>query len=297
MAPLRVGYVREHFSSPLLQYAEDDQGETFTLVECPSGTGQLISRLTNDEIDVAIALTDALISGIAKGSKAYKLVGSYVTSPLNWAIVTGKSSSFHSISDLKDSTIGISRHGSGSQTMAFVMALQQGWPPAGLKFQVNNDINGLIGSVNDGSTSAFMWEWFTTKPWLDAGQVRFIGSVPTPWPSWLIAAHPKRASKEAVRSFLSSLTRYVTKFDSQESRDSTNVPFIQETWGYPETDIKEWMSTVKYTDDCTAISSAVLSEVLRILSTAGFITSPEGAIDSEAVQEIFIDTEVARITL
>lgn len=295
MTPLRVGYVREHFSSPLLQFAAADQGKTFSLVECPSGTGQLISRLTNNEIDVAIALTEALISGIAKGSTAYKLVGSYVTSPLNWAVVTGKSSTFNSIADLKDTTIGISRHGSGSQTMAFVMGLQQGWSPTTLRFKVNNDISGLIGSVNDASTSAFMWEWFTTKPWLDSGDVRFIGSVPTPWPSWLIAAHPspERAPKKAIRSFLESLTGYVAKFDSQESRDSTNVPFIQETWGYPEADIKEWMSTVKYTTDCTVIPSAVLSEVLRVLSTAGFITSPEGP--AELVQSIFVDTEVARI--
>jgi len=31
------------------------------------------------------ALTDPLISGIANGSKAYKLVGSYVSTPLNWS--------------------------------------------------------------------------------------------------------------------------------------------------------------------------------------------------------------------
>jgi hypothetical protein len=72
-----IGYwsifaVREHFSSPLLQFSEKDVGETFTLVECPStshlelgvqlplanlglgGTGQLISRLTNNEIDIAM---------------------------------------------------------------------------------------------------------------------------------------------------------------------------------------------------------------------------------------------------
>ena len=51
--PLRVGFgrishticeidahavvsVREHFSSPLLQFAEADGGKTFNLVECPS---------------------------------------------------------------------------------------------------------------------------------------------------------------------------------------------------------------------------------------------------------------------
>ena len=31
-----VYLVREHFSSPLLQFAEADGGKTFTLVECPS---------------------------------------------------------------------------------------------------------------------------------------------------------------------------------------------------------------------------------------------------------------------
>ncbi|KAF5391490.1 hypothetical protein D9757_002433 [Collybiopsis confluens] len=52
--PLRIGYVREHFSSPLLQFFQADEGRTISLVECPSGTGQLISRLTKDEIDVAM---------------------------------------------------------------------------------------------------------------------------------------------------------------------------------------------------------------------------------------------------
>ncbi|KAJ6576620.1 hypothetical protein DFH09DRAFT_364859 [Mycena vulgaris] len=51
---LRVGYVWEHFSTPLLQFQDADQNQTFTLVECPSRTGQLISRLTKDEIDVAM---------------------------------------------------------------------------------------------------------------------------------------------------------------------------------------------------------------------------------------------------
>ena len=75
--------------------------------------------------------------------------------------------------------------------MTYVMALQQGWPTDDLKFQgtfsiicrhaniyiraVNNDIRGLLNSVEDGSTSAFMWEWFTTKPFVDAGEGRFVG--------------------------------------------------------------------------------------------------------------------------
>ncbi|TBU33329.1 periplasmic binding protein-like II [Dichomitus squalens] len=290
--PLRVGFVREHFSSPLLQFAEADGGKTFTLVECPSGTGQLIGRLENNEIDVAIALTDPLISGIAKGSKAYKLVGSYVTTPLNWAVITGKNSEYNSIADLKGTTIGISRYGSGSQTMAYVMALQQGWPTNDLKFKVNNDIRGLLDSVNDGSTSAFMWEWFTTKPFVDAGEARFIGSVPTPWPSWLIAAHPERAPADSLREFLGTLSTYVREFNLRENRAGPDVQFISEKFGYPEEDIQAWLKTVGYPEDCAAIPRKVITETLDVLLEAGFVQAPEGGFQVEQ----FVNTELVHLT-
>ncbi|KAL7279244.1 hypothetical protein ACG7TL_007084 [Trametes sanguinea] len=290
---LRVGYVREHFSSPLLQFAEEDGGKTFTLVECPSGTGQLIGRLEKDEIDVAIALTDPLISGIAKGSKAYKLVGSYVTTPLNWAVITGKNSPYNSISDLKGTTI------------------------------VNNDIRGLIDSVNDGSTSAFMWEWFTTKPFVDAGECRFvstslpprraprrihdalltqpssasagqhgqIGSVPTPWPSWLIAAHPERAPASALTPFLEALSGFVRAFDAPEQRAAADVAFIKDKFGYAEEDIKAWLKTVGYPQSCLEIPRQVILDTLSVLEKAGFVQSPEGGFD---VGE-FVNTEVVTL--
>ncbi|KAH6913177.1 hypothetical protein BKA70DRAFT_1525200 [Coprinopsis sp. MPI-PUGE-AT-0042] len=288
---LRVGYVREHFSSPLLQLSEEDGGKTFTLVECPSGTGQLISRLTNDEIDVAIALTDALIAGIAKGSKAYKLVGSFVATPLNWAVITGSDTEYKSITGLKDTTLGISRYGSGSQIMAYVMAMQQSWPTDDLRFQVNNDIHGLIDSVNDGSTSAFMWEWFTTKPFVDAGKARFIGSVPTPWPSWLIAANPDRAQPADVSTFLHRLTEYVRRFDSDESRENANVEYIKEKFGYPEEDIKAWLQTVRYPQNCQEIPNAVIVDTLTVLSSAGALTAPSGGFDVEN----FVNQDVVKL--
>ncbi|KAL5525671.1 hypothetical protein ACEPAG_7007 [Sanghuangporus baumii] len=287
---LRVGYVREHFSSPLLQFADDDKGKTFTLVECPSGTGQLIKRLADDEIDVAIALTDPLIAGIARGSSAYKLVGSYVTTPLNWAVITGKDTKYNSIEDVKGTTMGISRPGSGSQTMALVMALQQGWDPESLDFKVNNDIHGLIASVNDSSTSAFMWEWFTTKPFRDNGSVRFIGSVPTPWPSWLIAAHPspERAPPNALKAFLSSLSAYVNKFSTPEAREGPSVEFIKEIFGYNEADVREWLKTVAYPRDCSVIPEKVVKDTSVTLVKAGVIHKPEYGYDIRD----FVNTEV-----
>jgi len=89
-------------------------------------------------------------------------------------VIAGVKSNHQSVADLEGTPIGISRVGSGSQTMAYVMALQQGWSTDTLQFKVKNDIRGLIDSLNNGSTSAFMWEWFTTKPYADQGLVRFV---------------------------------------------------------------------------------------------------------------------------
>ncbi|KAG6334413.1 hypothetical protein ID866_4682, partial [Astraeus odoratus] len=304
--PLRIGYVREHFCSPLLQYEADDQGKTFTLVECPSGTGQLISRLTNDEIDVAIGDRKRFQSLQARGELRqlpvkmaclpYPLLDhwttTYATSPWRRAVITGYNSSYQQIPDLQGTTLGISRYGSGSHTMAYVMALQQGWPTDELKFQVNNDIRGLLDSVNEGSTSAFMWEWFTTKPFADASECRFIGAVPTPWPSWLIAAHPERASTEELKAFLSSLTRYVQEFQKPESRAGPSVEFIKRVFGYPEEDVKAWLQTVEYTTDCAQIDSEVISRTLSVLQKAGAVTLQEGG-NLEPSQ--FVNVDVARL--
>lgn len=185
---LRVGYVPEHFSVPLLQLASSSWGqEHVTLVSQPSGTGQMLTSLSGEDpanrtIDVAVALTEALIAGLAKGRTDYSLVGTYVKSSLNWAVITGtdpRASQYMSIDDLRGTPIGISRIGSGSQIMASVMALQHGWTDAEgrvdeLKFKVNDTFENLRKGVNQAEkleSSAFMWEWFTTKPYVDSGEV------------------------------------------------------------------------------------------------------------------------------
>jgi ABC-type nitrate/sulfonate/bicarbonate transport system substrate-binding protein len=71
----------------------------------------MITALNDKSIDVSIALTESLIAGIAKGAGTYKLVGNYVSTPLNWAVITGAKSKYNSIDDLRGAKIGISRIG------------------------------------------------------------------------------------------------------------------------------------------------------------------------------------------
>ncbi|AAW45837.2 hypothetical protein CNJ01790 [Cryptococcus deneoformans JEC21] len=288
---LRVGWHREHFLSPLLQFVEKDKGETVELIECPGGTGEMQVKLKNGEIDLCIALTDALIAGLANGQTSYKIVGRYIASPLRWAIVTGKNSQYNSVDDLKGTTFGISRLGSGSQVMASVLSLQQKWSEEEQpKFKVNGQFKPLRDSVNSGETSVFLWEWFTTKPYVDSGEVRFIGSVYTPWPCWHIAASPSVPSS-TIKPFLASLQPYVQHFNSPEARTSEDIEFVHNFFGHKKEDVAEWLQSVEWEQRLAEVKEDVVKGTLAVLRKAGVI--PEGAENMKL--EDIVNTEVATI--
>jgi hypothetical protein len=84
---LRVGFVPEHFSTPI-HFAQKHYGLEAELIPYPSGTGHMIAALRGGELDVGIGLTEAWVSGLGKAQESgdadggYKLVGTYVESPL-----------------------------------------------------------------------------------------------------------------------------------------------------------------------------------------------------------------------
>jgi len=83
--PLRVGFVPEHFSTPL-HFAQKHFGLTAELIAFPSGTGHMITSLRSGEIDVGIGLTEGWVAGLGKedveGDGGYRIVGTYVETPL-----------------------------------------------------------------------------------------------------------------------------------------------------------------------------------------------------------------------
>lgn len=86
---LRVGFVPEHFSTPI-HFAKKYYGLDAELIPFPSGTGHMITALRGGEIDVGIGLTEGWVAGLGKvlqsdeeeGDGGYKLVGTYVETPL-----------------------------------------------------------------------------------------------------------------------------------------------------------------------------------------------------------------------
>lgn len=83
--PLRIGFVPEHFSTPI-QFARKHFGLDAELIPFPSGSGHMIVSLRTGEIDIAIGLTEAWIAGLGKpdveGDGGYRIVGNFVQTPL-----------------------------------------------------------------------------------------------------------------------------------------------------------------------------------------------------------------------
>lgn len=77
----------------------------------------MITSLQSNEIDIGIGLTEGWIAGLGKAHAesrdvGYRLVGTYVETPLCWAISTGANrEDVNGVDGLKGAKMGVSRIG------------------------------------------------------------------------------------------------------------------------------------------------------------------------------------------
>ncbi len=247
MKQIRVGGVPEHFNLPwhLAMENKDFEKQNLELTwrNFPDGTGAMCKALRNDEIDVAVILTEGIIKDIIAGNKV-KIVQEYIGSPLKWGIHVAESSKYKDLEDLKDEKVAISRYGSGSHLMAFVSTRRLGWEPNKLEFETVTDIDGAVKALKAGDAAYFMWEHFTTKPLVDRGVFRRLGDCPTPWPCFVIAVREEFLveNQDAVKQMLDTL--------NDITKDFKEIPGIEkqlsERYDQKEEDIKEWLSMTSW---------------------------------------------------
>lgn len=294
MTTFRVAYIPEHFSTPLFQAEKQgyykSQDLTIEFVPVIEGTGRLIKLLNSKEIDFAIGLTEGFVADIAKGNDVYKIIGSFVESPLCWAISTGYDrQDITKASDLQSKKIGVSRIGSGSYIMSFVLGLQLGFQqpffeahPTLSNFKNLRDSVNLKANKDEGleNSDAFMWEHFTSKKYYDNKEIKKIGEIYTPWPSWVITCRDETISqhKPAVINFLNSLNQGIDYFNNNPE-DAIN--HIATNLDYSAEDAKEWLKTVKFNQNVSKLDwDRVVNKTAEVLKTAGVLTDDNSTIES-----------------
>jgi ABC-type nitrate/sulfonate/bicarbonate transport system substrate-binding protein len=190
MVGLKIGGVPEHFNLPWRMAIEEGkfrkQGIQLHWGDMGGGTGQMIRGLKNKTLDIAVLLTEGITKAILQGLDA-KIIQVYVTSPLRWGIHDPFNSDIEKIDQLEGKTFAISREGSGSHLMSFVKANQEGWDTKELKFNVVGDLYGGLWALENNKAQAFLWEKYTTHPFVEQKKCRCIDEVITPWPCFVIA--------------------------------------------------------------------------------------------------------------
>lgn len=242
----------------------------------------MITSLRAKEIDIGIGLTEGWVAGLGKTQSfnkgGYKIVGTYVESPLCWALSTGaKRNDVKSVGDVKGGRIGVSRIGSGSYVMGFVLADQRGWLRTGEKpFEVAvlNDFKGLRDGVNGGMVDFFMWEHFTSKRYYDSGEIKRVGEIYTPWSSWKIVAREPEDGR--IDEVMEKINGGVKHF--KENPDEA-VRYISTELDYSEEDAKEWMKTVRFSEDVRGVDTMIIDKTIEILGKAGVLEA--GCVSSE----------------
>lgn len=250
MESVRIAGVPEHFNLPwhfaLEEGAFADRGIALHWEDVPEGTGRMCQLLGSGEADMAVILTEGLCKAIHDGLEA-RILQQYIASPLLWGVHVAHGSSFQEPAELKGGKAAISRLGSGSHLMAYVWAREMGWDPTKLHFVKVNTLQGAIRALTAGEADFFMWERFTTQPYVEEKVFRRLADCPTPWPCFVIAGgRPFLDQKaEVAGHILEVINRYTTEFKQIPSIDRT----FSNRYGIDLDSVREWLDLTRWSQE------------------------------------------------
>tara|TARA_R110000868_G_scaffold145181_1_gene365091 strand:+ start:10308 stop:11156 length:849 start_codon:yes stop_codon:yes gene_type:complete len=280
MKKVKIIGVPEHFNLPWHMAIEEnafkERGIDLEWTAIPEGTGKMCQMLNANETDLAIILTEGIIKSITEGNPS-KIAQEFIASPLLWGVHVAADSSYTKISDLKSTKAAISRFGSGSHLMAYVLAKKEGWNTEKLQFEVINNLDGAVKALTDKSADYFMWERFTTKPLVDNGTFRRITDCPTPWPCFVIAVTDKFVAENGriLKHILEVINIYTHEFKSIPSINKT----LANAYSQKVEDINEWLSITQWSQ--SKMTYATLENVQTTLLDLNLIATkikPKGIL-------------------
>lgn len=271
---INIGGVPEHFNLPWHLAIEEglfaDAGIDLHWTDCPGGTGQMTRGLAEGKLDLAVPLSEGAVAAIARGVPM-RLVQWYVRSPLIWGIHVPANSEIDSVEALRGQRFAISRYGSGSHLMAFVNAQQMEWRPVDdLHFVEVGDLNGAIESFKHGGAEGFLWERFTTQPYVDQGLMRRVGECPTPWPAFALAAS-ERILGEAPEA-LANLTRLINEVCSGFKARTDIVDDVAKRYGLVRQEAAAWFELTEWACD-NNLDRAPMQNIIDTLDNLDLLES------------------------
>ena len=272
---IRLGGVPEHFNLPIHLAIEnaafETRGLTIEWTTFTGGTGQMTKALRDGSIDACVLLTEGVIKDIIKGNPS-KIISKYVTTPLTWGVHTAADNPLNRYDNIFDKKYAISRFGSGSHLMAIVDANSKGQSIENDQFKVINNLNGALDALAKQEVDVFYWEKYTTKPYVDSGQLKRIGEFNTPWPCFVIAATDDILERESVA--IIRMLRTIHDTCDQFMQDENTIDLVSKRYNQRPKDTARWYHSTAWAIDGW-VNDKMIKSVLYNLRTAGIIEENE----------------------
>jgi sulfonate transport system substrate-binding protein len=275
MKRFKIGGVPEHFNLPWRLAIEEGKfkaaGIELHWSDMTGGTGQMIKGLQAGSLDIAVLLTEGITRAILKGLDA-KIISVYVQSPLCWGIHVPVDQSIQEVKDLDGATFAISREGSGSHLMSYVLGQREGWESSSLSFDVVGDVYGGLWALSNGEADGFLWEKYTTQPFVDQGKCKRIGEVYTPWPCFVIAVRNEvLQSDEALLNVILSI---VQERASQLKQAADSPEVLAWRYALKKDEVAVWLSETEWSNT-TSLASSELQQTVDTLLELALISQEE----------------------
>ena len=250
MLRLKIGGVPEHFNLPWRMAIEEGRFRKEEIhlhwSDMGGGTGQMIRGLETGSLDIAVLLTEGITKAVLQGLNA-KIIQAYVTTPLHWGIHVPYKSNIQSLDQLEGQTFAISRKGSGSELMSYVKADQEGWDPSKLKFNVVGDVYGGLWALENNEAQAFLWEKYTTHPYVEQEKCRYIGEVVTPWPCFVIAVRKDILDKYPEK--LAAMCEIVNAKAAEIKKSENSIDLISWRYNLRHGQVENWLNETDWNYD------------------------------------------------
>ncbi len=264
---LRIGGVPEHFNLPFRVAARcgywTARGLDVHWAEQSGGTGQMLARLENGSLDAAAILTEGIVTAIARGLPA-RIVAQYIDSPLPWGLHVAASSRFERPRQLATARFAMTRPGSGSHLMAYVLADRLGFSLRPDQFVEVGTLDGARRALARGRADVLMWDHFMLAGLVQAGELRRIGVQPTPWPSFVIAAR-RGATLSRVRQAARAIAELAASLKASGELGRLAV----DLYGVLPDQVAAWERGVRWT--AGPLPAATVVDVQRQLRDVGLL--------------------------
>lgn len=266
MKTLRITGVPEHFNLPwknvIARQPFASKGIEVTWTDESRGSGQMNKAIRNGETEVALILTESFFQDFENGSPA-KMVGFHVKSPLIWGIHIHGKSPINQLSEIQKPSFLISRMGSGSQLMSYVLAKRENWEKGSLSFSIIGNLTGALEAMVPEKPEMFLWEKYTTKPWVDSHELKRIGEVSSPWPCFVIVASDK--ALEAFGDVILQLRDLVYKESAHLQQSKSTVSEIADQYKLNPEDVKQWLTQTEWATKAEVSKQELLKAIQNMV--------------------------------